>query len=158
MQIMLNNERVDVPPDWETESLLSFLREQRGLVGTKFGCGVGECGACTVIVDGEAVKSCVTPVNVVDDAPVRTIEALADSDQLHPVQDAWLEGAVPQCGYCQSGQIMSAVALLEKVSVPSDAEIEEAMEGLCRCGTYQRIRSAIKAASSAVSATNGEDS
>ena len=135
--------RVDVAPD---TPVLWVLREHLNLVGTKYGCGVAQCGACTVHLDGTAVRSCTLPVSSVRDRPLTTIEGLsAEGD--HPVQRAWLEHDVPQCGYCQAGQIMSAAALLEANSNPSDAEIEDAMHGnLCRCGTYLRIRAAIKTA------------
>ena len=147
----LNGETQDLPPDWQEETLLNLLREHFGLKGAKFGCGVGLCGACTVIVDGEAVRSCTYPAGALENADIRTIEGLATGDALHPVQSAWLEEAVPQCGYCQAGQIMSAVALLEQVPAPSDEEITDAMNGnLCRCGTYARIRKAIQRASEAV--------
>jgi len=140
----LNGETRRIPEDWEDEPLLYLLREHFGLVGTKFGCGVGICGACTVIVDGVAQRSCITPAASVDGAEVRTVEGLETGGRLHPVQQAWLDHAVPQCGYCQAGQIMSAVALLEENPTPSDADIEAALDdNLCRCGTYRRIRAAI---------------
>jgi aerobic-type carbon monoxide dehydrogenase small subunit (CoxS/CutS family) len=123
--------------------LLWVLREQLGLTGTKFGCGLALCGACTVHVDGKAVRSCVTPVAAVAEKRVTTIEGLS-ADRSHPVQRAWLEVQVPQCGYCQSGQIMSAAALLAVNANPEDVDIDDAMAGnLCRCGTYARIRRAI---------------
>jgi len=123
--------------------LLWVLREQLGLTGTKFGCGLALCGACTVHVDGKAVRSCVTPVAAVAEKRVTTIEGLS-ADRSHPVQRAWLEVQVPQCGYCQSGQIMSAAALLAVNANPEDRDIDDAMAGnLCRCGTYARIRRAI---------------
>jgi isoquinoline 1-oxidoreductase subunit alpha len=123
--------------------LLWVLREQLGLTGTKFGCGLALCGACTVHVDGKAARSCVTPVTAVAGKRVTTIEGLS-ADRSHPVQRAWLEVQVPQCGYCQSGQIMSAAALLAVNANPEDRDIDDAMAGnLCRCGTYARIRRAI---------------
>lgn len=123
--------------------LLWVLRDLLGLTGTKFGCGVGLCGSCTVLVDGEATRSCITPVSTVTGKSMTTIEGLSQ-DNSHPVQAAWLEEHVSQCGYCQAGQVMSAVALLKKKPNPNDAEIDAAMGGvLCRCGTYQRIRAAI---------------
>jgi len=123
--------------------LLWALREHLGLTGTKFGCGMALCGACTVHVDGNAVRSCVTPVAAVANKQVTTIEGLSQ-DHSHPVQRAWLQVQVPQCGYCQSGQMMSAAALLKVNANPSDADIDDAMAGnLCRCGTYARIRRAI---------------
>jgi isoquinoline 1-oxidoreductase subunit alpha len=123
--------------------LLWVLRDTVGLTGTKFGCGMALCGACTVHLEGEATRSCVTPVSAAAGKNVTTIEGLSP-DSSHPVQRAWIELDVPQCGYCQSGQIMSAAALLAKTPQPSDAEIDAAMAGnICRCGTYQRIRAAI---------------
>jgi isoquinoline 1-oxidoreductase subunit alpha len=123
--------------------LLWVLRENLGLTGTKFGCGMALCGACTVHLNGEAVRSCVTPVSRAADKDVTTIEGLS-SDLSHPLQRAWIAEDVPQCGYCQSGQIMSAAVLLRENSNPSDADIDDAMSGnICRCGTYQRIRNAI---------------
>ena len=131
---------VDVDPDMP---LLWVLRDTLGLTGTKFGCGMALCGACTVHLDGQPIRSCVTPVSAVAAGKVTTIEGLS-SDRSHPVQKAWIELDVPQCGYCQSGQIMSAAALLAHTAAPSDADIDTAMSGnLCRCGTYQRIRAAI---------------
>ena len=128
--------------------LLWVLRDNLGLTGTKYGCGVAQCGACTVHLDGTAVRSCSTPVSTIGNKKVTTIEGLASADALHPVQQAWMQENVPQCGYCQSGQIMSAVALIEKNPTPSDSDIEAAMSGnICRCGTYERIRKAIKRAS-----------
>ena len=136
--------RVDVDPD---TPLLWVIRESIGLPGTKYGCGMALCGACTVHLDGAAVRSCVTPVSAVRGKRVTTIEGLAQGGRLHPVQDAWIEQDVPQCGYCQSGQVMSAAALLSKQKNPTDADIDAAMSGnICRCGTYQRIREAIKMA------------
>jgi isoquinoline 1-oxidoreductase alpha subunit len=136
--------RVDVDPD---TPLLWVIRESIGLPGTKYGCGIALCGACTVHLDGAAVRSCVTPVSAVRGKRVTTIEGLAQGGRLHPVQDAWIEQDVPQCGYCQSGQVMSAAALLSKQKNPTDADIDAAMSGnICRCGTYQRIRAAIKLA------------
>jgi isoquinoline 1-oxidoreductase alpha subunit len=123
--------------------LLWAIREVAGLPGTKFGCGMALCGACTVHINGEATRSCITPIAKVAGKSVTTIEGLS-ADGTHPVQVAWMAEDVPQCGYCQSGQIMSAVALLAKKSSPSDADIDDAMSGnICRCGTYQRIRKAI---------------
>jgi aerobic-type carbon monoxide dehydrogenase small subunit (CoxS/CutS family) len=138
-------QQVDVAAD---TPVLWVLRDHLNLVGTKFGCGIAQCGACTIHLNGAAVRSCTLPVSAASEKPITTIEGLsADGD--HPVQQAWLEQDVPQCGYCQAGQIMSATALLEKNANPSDAEIDEAMSGnICRCGTYLRIRAAIKAAAS----------
>ena len=131
---------IDVLPD---TPLLWAIRDNIGLTGTKYGCGIAQCGACTVHVDGEAVRSCVLPVTAVTGKTIATIEGLSD-DRSHPVQRAWIAEDVPQCGYCQSGQIMSAVALLAREPDPSDEDIDAAMVGnICRCGTYQRIRRAI---------------
>ena len=122
--------------------LLWVLRDELNLTGTKYGCGVAQCGACTVLVDGQPTRSCVTPIEGLAAAKISTIEGLGGA---HPVQAAWVKHDVPQCGYCQSGQIMSAVALLNQTPKPSDADIDGAMDGnICRCGTYQRIRAAIK--------------
>jgi len=135
--------KADVEPD---TPLLWTLRDGLGLTGTKFGCGMAQCGACTVHLDGQPIRSCVTPVSAVGNKKVTTIEGLS-ADGTHPVQRAWEAEQVPQCGYCQSGQIMSAAALLAKNPKPSDADIDKAMAGnICRCGTYQRIRAAIKMA------------
>jgi isoquinoline 1-oxidoreductase alpha subunit len=129
--------------------LLWVLRNDLGLTGTKFGCGVAECGACTVHLDGVPTRSCVTPLSSVGSRAVTTIEGLARDGQLHPVQQAWIEAQAPQCGYCQSGQIMTAVAFLKSTPKPSDLQIREAMNGnLCRCGTYNRILQAVKLAAS----------
>jgi isoquinoline 1-oxidoreductase alpha subunit len=129
-----------------TMPLLWYLRDELALTGTKFGCGMSLCGACTVHLNGKAVRSCVTPMRQLENAQVTTIEGISATGT-HPVQRAWMRFKVPQCGYCQSGQIMSAVALLSSNRNPSDEQIDEAMSGnICRCGTYQRIRAAIKAA------------
>ena len=123
--------------------LLWVLRDLLGMTGTKFGCGAGLCGSCTVLADGEAIRSCVTPVSSVGGASLTTIEGLG-AEALHPLQEAWIQEDVPQCGYCQPGQILSAASLLRRVPAPDDRAIDEAMGGnLCRCGTYQRIRAAI---------------
>jgi aerobic-type carbon monoxide dehydrogenase small subunit (CoxS/CutS family) len=135
--------KADVEPD---TPLLWTLRDGLGLTGTKFGCGMAQCGACTVHLDGQPIRSCVTPVSAVGNKKVTTIEGLS-ADGTHPVQRAWEAEQVPQCGYCQSGQIMSAAALLARNPKPSDADIDRAMAGnICRCGTYQRIRKAIHTA------------
>jgi isoquinoline 1-oxidoreductase alpha subunit len=137
---------VDVPPD---TPLLWVLRDVLNLKGTKFGCGMGVCGACTVLVAGRAVRSCLTHVGAVADEPITTIEGLSP-DGLHPVQAAWAALDVPQCGYCQAGQMLSAAALLERTPHPTDADIDAAMSGnICRCGTYARIRQAIHEAAEA---------
>ena len=134
---------VNVEPEMP---LLWVLRDELDVKGPKYGCGVSQCGACTVHVDGEAVRSCALPVSEAAGKRVVTIEGLAQGGKLHPVQQAWIEQQVPQCGYCQGGQIMAAVALLRKHSNPSDQQIDEAMTGICRCGTYARVRNAIHAA------------
>ena len=147
MKFHLNNRVVDVPAGAEEHALVDFIRDTVGLTGTKFGCGEGLCGACTIHLDGEAVRSCQTSVAEVEGRHVTSIEGLAataGSGDLHPVQEAWMEEAVPQCGYCQAGQIMNAAALLARVPDPSDEEIKSEMSGnLCRCGTYTRIHKAI---------------
>jgi isoquinoline 1-oxidoreductase subunit alpha len=132
--------------------LLWVIREQCGLTGTKFGCGIAQCGACTVFLDGQPVRSCVTPAISAEGKNITTIEGMApDKNTLHIVQQAWIDEQTPQCGYCQSGQIMSAVALLNENPSPSDEEIDAAMSGnICRCGMYGRIKSAIKRASAAL--------
>lgn len=149
-KLVVNGEErtVDVDP---STPLLWVLREQLKLNGTKFGCGIAQCGACTVHVDGVPVRSCSTPVAAADGASVTTIEGVADEDGTrHAVQAAWIEHQVPQCGYCQSGQIMSAVALLRDNPNPTDEDIDAAMSGnICRCGAYGRIRAAIKTAAQA---------
>lgn len=128
--------------------LLWVIRDVVGLTGTKFGCGMAQCGACTVHLDGVAMRSCVLPVSAAQNKAITTIEGLAGEDGLHALQEAWIEEQVPQCGYCQSGQLMSAAALLKRNPSPGDAEIDAAMQGnICRCGTYDRIRTAIKKAS-----------
>ena len=145
-RLKVNGQRHEVEVD-ESTPLLWVLRDHLNLVGTKFGCGLAQCGACTVHLDGNAARSCSTPVSVAADYKITTIEGLSENGD-HPVQQAWLEHDVPQCGYCQAGQIMSAAALLEQNSKPSDKEIEQAMNGnICRCGTYTRIKAAIKTAS-----------
>jgi isoquinoline 1-oxidoreductase alpha subunit len=137
--------KVDVDP---STPLLWVIRESVGLTGTKYGCGVAQCGACSVHIDGEVQRSCSIPVGSIGKAKVVTIEGLAPN-LTHPVQKAWLEHDVPQCGYCQSGQIMAAAALLAKTPKPTDADIDAAMTNICRCGTYQRIRAAIHAVANA---------
>lgn len=144
MKIELNGQAVDVPPAYRDDTLLWLLREGLGQVGTRHGCGVGTCGACTVLVDGQARRACVTPVSSVADRRVTTIEGLGRPGQLHVLQQAWLDVQVAQCGYCQAGQIMAAAALLAAHPRPSEAEVDEAMAPqLCRCGTQTRIRAAI---------------
>lgn len=141
-------QELDIEPDMP---LLWALRDELGLTGTKFGCGIAACGACTVIVNGTAVRSCVTPVSTVEGAEITTIEGLAvDAGASRtPVQQAWIEHQVPQCGYCQSGMIMAVSALLAANPAPTDAEIDGAITNVCRCGTYPRIRSAIRSLTSA---------
>ncbi|MBS4046209.1 MAG: (2Fe-2S)-binding protein [Alphaproteobacteria bacterium] len=143
MQITVNGRSADIPDERSRDPLLWVLRETLGLTGTKFGCGQGLCGACTVHLDGAAVRSCQISTGDAAGRSIITIEGLA-GETLHPVQQAWIAESVPQCGYCQAGQIMSAVALLRETPKPDDAAIDAAMAGnLCRCGTYQRIRKAI---------------
>ena len=146
MKLKVNNQTVQLDASSDTP-LLWALREHLDLVGAKYGCGEGVCGACTVLVDGHAIRSCITPVASVAGSSITTLEGLS-KDGTHPVQKAWDELDVPQCGYCQSGQMMSAVALLGRTPKPTDEEIDTAMRGnLCRCGTYPRIREAIHRAS-----------
>ncbi len=143
LSFRINSEEVSFDGDPGTP-LLWVIRDHLQLRGTKFGCGIGQCGACTVHVDGAARRSCVIPVSTIDGRSITTIEGLAPSeDALHPVQQAWLEHDVPQCGYCQAGQIMAAVDFLERHPDPSDADIDENITNICRCGTYVRIRKAI---------------
>ena len=138
------SKQVDVDPN---TPMLWVLRDHLDLVGTKFGCGIAQCGACTVHLDGNAVRSCQLPVSAIQDAKITTIEGLSENGD-HPVQQAWMEHDVPQCGYCQAGQIMTAAALLQQNPNPSEEEIENAMNGnICRCGTYTRIKAAVKTAS-----------
>jgi isoquinoline 1-oxidoreductase alpha subunit len=137
---------VDVDPD---TPLLWVLRDTLGMGGTKYGCGIAQCGACTVHVDGAAMRSCALTISAIDGKAITTIEGLARNGVLHRVQKAWVDHDVPQCGYCQSGMIMAVAALLREKPNPSDAEIDAAITNICRCGTYQRIRAAIHAAASA---------
>lgn len=137
---------LDVPQEMP---LLWALREQAGLTGTKFGCGIGDCGACTVHLDGTAVRSCSVPVGTVVGRSVTTIEGLAGSGELHPVQQAWIDHQVPQCGYCQSGMIMAISALLERRPDATDEQVAASITNICRCGTYERIRSAVRSLDSA---------
>jgi isoquinoline 1-oxidoreductase alpha subunit len=157
IQFIVNGkpQSVDVPANMP---LLWVLRDTLGMTGTKFGCGMALCGACTVHLEGEAIRSCITPVSAVAGKKITTIEGLSP-DRSHPVQRAWIEVDVPQCGYCQSGQIMSAASLLAKSPKPSDSEIDEAMKGnICRCGTYQRIREAVHRAAALHTASAAEPS
>jgi aerobic-type carbon monoxide dehydrogenase small subunit (CoxS/CutS family) len=147
---------VDVEP---STPLLYVLRNDLGLQGPRFGCGLGQCGACTVLIKGEAVRSCVRPMSSVQGAEITTLEGLATNGTLHPIQQAWIDEQVPQCGFCQNGQILTAKALLDRNPNPSDAQIRDAMKGaLCRCMTYFRVQAAIKraAASSKLTDRTGE--
>jgi len=146
----INNKEVSIEADPKMP-LLWAIRDVIGLTGTKYGCGIAQCGACTVHMDGNPIRSCSMPVSAVVNKNITTIEGLSDNNS-HPVQQAWIKEQVPQCGYCQSGQIMAATALLKKNSNPSDKDIDAAMQGhICRCGTYPRIRKAIKTASQIMS-------
>jgi len=153
----VNGKQVSVEAEADTP-LLWVLREDLALTGTKFGCGIAACGACSVHVDGKLARSCSVPVSDIAGKAVTTIEGLkGDDGTLHEVQQAWIDAQVPQCGYCQSGQIMAAIALIERTGTPSDAQIDEAMTNICRCGTYPRIRAAILAATgTAAAAVQGE--
>ena len=148
MDLTINGKAVqaDAEPDMP---LLWVLRDQLALTGTKFGCGVAACGACTVHVDGQAVRSCVTPASALIGKDIRTIESLGSAEQPHALQLAWIAEQVPQCGYCQSGMLMAAAALLAANPNPTDADIDAAMNNICRCGTYQRVRAAIHRAAGA---------
>ena len=138
--------KVKVEPD---TPLLWVLREQLGLTGTKYGCGIAQCGSCTVLIDGDALRSCALSVSAAQGKTIRTVEDLASSGQLTKIQRAWVENQAPQCGYCQSGMVMAATALLEKNPNPTDADIDAAMTNICRCGTYQEVRRAIRSVSQA---------
>ncbi|WP_306151287.1 (2Fe-2S)-binding protein [Roseovarius sp. MMSF_3281] len=146
MQLNVNGSthEVDVEPD---TPLLWVIREEIGLTGTKFGCGIAQCGACTVLVDGQPTRSCVTPAEGLEGAKITTIETVEDDPVGKKVVEAWVDQQVPQCGYCQSGQVMAATALLTQTPNPSDADIDAAMTNLCRCGTYNKLRAAIRSAS-----------
>ena len=133
---------VDADPN---TPLLWVIREQLGMTGTKYGCGVAQCGSCTVLMNGEAVRTCVIPLSAITNQKIETIESLEKQGQLSKIQKAWVQHEVPQCGYCQSGMVMAAAALLKANPNPSDADIDDAMTNICRCGTYNRIRAAIKA-------------
>lgn len=152
MEFVLNGESLSIDVDPDTP-LLWALRDEIGKKGTKFGCGMGLCGACTVHLNGQAIRSCITPIGSIEGQSITTIEGLSEGEKLHPVQQAWVEHNVPQCGYCQPGQIMSATALLASNASPSDEDIDNAMSGnICRCGTYPRIRKAIKTAATKIAA------
>jgi aerobic-type carbon monoxide dehydrogenase small subunit (CoxS/CutS family) len=147
MHLNVNDESLEVAVDAE-RTLLSVLRHELGLMGTKYGCGEGNCGACTVLIDGEATRSCITPVTSAGGREITTIEGLANGDELHPVQKAFVEHTAFQCAYCTSGFIMSSAALLDRNPSPSDAQIQSALSGhICRCGAYSRILKAVKSAS-----------
>jgi isoquinoline 1-oxidoreductase alpha subunit len=145
VDLIINGAHVQVQAD-PAMPLLWVLRDLLQMTGTKFGCGIAACGACMVRVDGQAMRSCVTPVASVAGRVIQTIEGLGTAAKPHPLQTAWIAEQVPQCGYCQSGMLMTAAALLERMPKPTDADIEQAMSNICRCGTYQRVRAAIKRA------------
>jgi isoquinoline 1-oxidoreductase alpha subunit len=148
IRLTVNNKAYQVDAD-PTTPLLWAIREQVGLTGTKYGCGIAQCGACTVHVDGVATRSCVMPVSAVAGKKITTIEGLASGNTLHKLQKAWIEHDVPQCGYCQSGMLMAAAALLKEKPKPTDADIDASMTNICRCGTFQQVREAIHAAAKA---------
>ena len=150
MELQINGRRSHADADPATP-LLWVLRDQLNLTGTKFGCGIAACGACTVHVDGQAVRSCVTPVSAVQGKDIRTIESLGSAEHPHALQQAWIAEQVPQCGYCQSGMLMAAAALLARTPHPTDADIDAAISNICRCGTYQRVRAAIHRAANSAS-------
>jgi len=153
MELNINGKSVMTEAD-PNMPLLWVLRDELNMTGTKFGCGVAACGACTVHIDGQAVRSCVLPVSAVVGAKIRTIESLGTPDKQHALQVAWIAEQVPQCGYCQSGMLMAAAALLERKPKPTDADIDEAMTNICRCGTYQRVRAAIHRAAGTTTAAS----
>jgi aerobic-type carbon monoxide dehydrogenase small subunit (CoxS/CutS family) len=156
IRLAINGKSYTVDAEPQT-SLLSVLREQLDLTGSKYGCGEGQCGACTVLIDGKAQRSCVTKVGTVSQKQITTIEGLASGEQLHPVQEAFLEAAAMQCGYCTSGMIMSAVALLQRNPAPKESEIINFMDGnICRCGTYPRIVTAIQKAAKVMASSAGK--
>jgi isoquinoline 1-oxidoreductase subunit alpha len=157
MILKINSKTHEVDVDSATP-LLWVIREQIGLTGTKFGCGIGQCGACTIHIDGVPARSCLTPVQAAVDKEVTTIEGIANSNkELHAIQRAWIEEQVPQCGYCQSGQLMSAYALLTTNESPTDKDIDQAMSGnVCRCGTYSRIRKGIKRAATELATASNQ--
>ena len=148
IRLSINGRTYDVDADPSTP-LLWVIREQVGLTGTKYGCGVAQCGACTVHIDGAAVRSCAMPASAVAGKQITTIEGLAAGGKLHKVQQAWLEHDVPQCGYCQTGMIMAVAALLREKPKPTDADINAAITNICRCGTFQQVREAIHTAAKA---------
>jgi isoquinoline 1-oxidoreductase alpha subunit len=148
VRLTINGSSIDVNVN-PSMPLLWAIREQVGLTGTKYGCGIAQCGACTVHVDGQAVRSCVLPVSAADGKQITTIEGLAAGGVLHKVQQAWLDHEVPQCGYCQAGMIMAVAALLRDKPTPTDADIDATITNICRCGTFQQVRAAIHAAARA---------
>jgi aerobic-type carbon monoxide dehydrogenase small subunit (CoxS/CutS family) len=155
LQVNGTSRTVDVEP---STPLLYVLRNDLGLEGPRFGCGLGQCGACTVLIKGEAVRSCVRPVSAVNGAEITTLEGLAKDGVLHPLQQAWIDEQVPQCGFCQNGQILTAKALLDRTPNPTDAQIRQGMNGtLCRCMTYYRIQAAIKRAATLRQAQGGPE-
>jgi isoquinoline 1-oxidoreductase alpha subunit len=148
MRLTINGKTLELDVDPNTP-LLWAIREQAGLTGTKYGCGVAQCGACTVHIDGQAVRSCAMPVSAVAGKKITTIEGIAQGGKLSKVQQAWIQHEVPQCGYCQSGMIMAVEALLKEKPKPTDADINAAITNICRCGTFQQVRAAIHAAAKA---------
>ncbi len=153
MELLINGSRRVVSSS-DSSLLLWVLRDELGLTGTKFGCGAGICGACTVMIDGVATRTCITPVSTVAGKSIKTIEGLAEGDTLHPVQQAFIEAQVPQCGWCMSGQIMTAAAFLEENKAPNADDIDSAMNrNLCRCGCYHRIRAAVASAATVMAQT-----
>ena len=147
-RLVINGQSHTIEADPDTP-LLWVIREQIGLTGTKYGCGIAQCGACTVHVEGEAVRSCSLPVSAAEGKNITTIEGLAEGNTLHKVQKAWIEHDVPQCGYCQAGMIMAVAALLKDKPKPTDADINSTITNICRCGTFQQVRAAIHAAANA---------
>lgn len=151
MRLRVNDRHHDIAADWHDDSLLWVLREALGLVGCKYGCGQGQCGACTVLVDGQPQRACLLPARSVEGRGITTVEGLASDGGLHPVQQAWVDEQVPQCGYCQSGQILATVALLRRQPRPDAAAVDAALAGhLCRCGTQPRVRRAVARAAAAL--------
>ena len=157
MRLTINGKSHEVDVDPNTP-LLWVIREQVGLTGTKYGCGMAQCGACTVHVNGAPVRSCVMPVSAAAGAKITTIEGLASGNKLHKVQQAWIKNEVPQCGYCQCGMIMAAAALLAQKPKPTDADIDAAITNICRCGTYPRVRAAIHRAADTMRSVTGRQS
>lgn len=148
MELIINGKTIQVEVE-DNMPLLWVLRDELNMTGTKYGCGVSSCGACSVLIDGEAVRTCTMPVSLAIGKSIKTIEGIAENGQLSAIQKAWIQQQVPQCGYCQSGMIIAAEALLAKTPEPTDEDIDAAMTNICRCGTYQRIREAIKIAAKA---------